>query len=111
LDGTSDSYAYADGCGTDDKGNAKADTIRVTMMKTLSLITVLLLATPAFAQAPGAQATPSISDLDQQLQEVGCRAERQTAAQTIVQLRAQIDALQKQVNAKDPPPKSGGTKH
>jgi peptidoglycan hydrolase CwlO-like protein len=65
----------------------------------------------AHAQAPMGQATPSIADLDQQLQEVGCRAERQTAAQTIVQLRAQIDALQKQLNAKDPPPKGGATKH
>lgn len=64
----------------------------------------------AHAQAPMGQPTPSVSDLDQQLQEVGCKAERNAAAQTIVQLRAQIDALTKQLNAKDPP-KSGATKH
>lgn len=80
-------------------------------MKAFVIAAILLLAGMAYAQAPSmVQATPTVSDLDQQLQEVGCRAERQTAAQTIVQLRAQVDALQKQLNAKDPPPKSGATK-
>jgi hypothetical protein len=66
---------------------------------------VLLLASTGLAFAQAAQPTPSVSDLSQQLQEVGCRAERQAAVQTIVQLRAQIDALKKTNGEKDPPPK------
>lgn len=78
-------------------------------MKKLFLAT-LLFAGAAFAQAPPpVQPPPTVSDLDQQLQEVGCRAERTAAAQTIVQLRKQIDDLQKQVEKLDPP-KSGATK-
>ena len=68
----------------------------------------------AYAQTapPGQQAPPTAAELDQQLQEVGCRAERQTASQTIVQLRSQIDSLQKQLAAaKDPPSHGGATKH
>lgn len=80
-------------------------------MKRLWLL-ALLLATPAFAQAPPpiGQPTPSVADLDQQLQEVGCKAERNAAAQTIVQLRSQVDQLQAQLKKLDPP-KSGATKH
>jgi hypothetical protein len=51
-------------------------------------------------------------DLENQLGEVGCKAERQAAAQTILQLQQQNTDLQKQLAAaKDPPPKSGATKH
>lgn len=82
-------------------------------MKWLLIVLLSLVPGLAFAQAPmvpGAQPTPSVADLDQQLQEVGCKAERNAAAQTIVQLRTQIDDLQKQIKRMDPP-KSGATKH
>jgi TolA-binding protein len=69
----------------------------------------------AFAQSgPPAQVPPQVTaqDLENQLSEVGCRAERQAASQTIMQLKQQNSDLQKQLNAmKDPPPKSGATKH
>lgn len=77
-------------------------------MKKLFLAT-LLFASTAFAQAPMGQSSPSIADLDQQLQEVGCRAERSAAAQTIVQLQKQISDLKAQLEKLDPP-KSGATK-
>lgn len=78
-------------------------------MKKLFLAT-LLFASAAFAQAPPmGQPSPSIADLDQQLQEVGCRAERSAAAQTIVQLQKQISDLKAQLEKLDPP-KSGATK-
>lgn len=73
-------------------------------MKTIIIASLLLVSfSTAFAQAPLGQPTPSLSDLDQQLQEVGCRAERQAAAQTIIQLRDQVATLQKQLAKQDPP--------
>ena len=68
----------------------------------------------AFAQAPPAaiaQPPPTAADLENQMVEVGCRAERTAAATTIVNLQKQVSDLQKQLAAKDPPPKSGATKH
>lgn len=67
----------------------------------------------AYAQSgPPAQVPQQVTaqDLENQLSEVGCKAERQAASQTIMQMRQQISELQKQL-AKDPPPKSGATKH
>ena len=71
-----------------------------------SLCLMLLAVTPVLAQqGPQSQPSPSVADLTQQLQQVGCNAERTAAAQTIVQLRQQVSDLQKQL-AKDPlPPK------
>ena len=78
-------------------------------MRSITIIAIVLLASAAFAQSlPPAPLTAQ--DLDTQLQEVGCRAERQAASQTIVNLQKQVAELQKQL-AKDPPPKSGATKH
>ena len=81
-------------------------------MKTLLLLALMLWAVEAFAQtapAPMQQAQPTAQDLETQLEAVGCKAERQTAAQTIVQLRQQVADMQKKLDAKDPP-KSGATK-
>ena len=69
----------------------------------------------AYAQAPSgppAQVPPPLTaqDLENQMQEVGCKAERQAAATTIMQMKQQITDLQKQVQKLDPP-KSGATKH
>jgi hypothetical protein len=78
------------------------------------LFTVLigvLFVSPVFAQQQQApQIPPEVQSIQDQLGDVGCRAERLTAAQTIVQLQKQIKDLQAQV-AKDPPPRSGATKH
>jgi len=72
-------------------------------MKTLLVIALLLLVSPVFAQVPPtAQATPTVQDLENQMQQVGWDAERRAAAQTIVNLQKQIADLQKQL-AKDPP--------
>jgi len=83
-------------------------------MKTLALVLwILCSAVAAYAQAapPQIQQPPTAADLEQQLEAVGCKAERQAAASTIVQLQKQNQDLQKQITAKDPPPKSGATKH
>jgi hypothetical protein len=66
----------------------------------------------AHAQAPMGQPTISadVQNIENQLGDVGCRAERQTAAQTIVALQGQIADLKKQL--KDPPKsQSGATRH
>lgn len=68
----------------------------------------------ASAQAPAPPSMgppqPTAADLENQMAEIGCKAERQAAASTIVQLKQQITDLQKQVQKLDPP-KSGATKH
>ena len=78
-------------------------------MKSLTTVALVLIATAAFAQSVP-PTPPSAQDLDTQLQEVGCRAERQAAAQTIVQLQKQLAELQKQLGSKTEPPRSGATK-
>lgn len=85
-------------------------------MKRLLIATIVFAASTAFAQAPQgppAQVPPQLTaqDLENQMQEVGCKAERQAAAQTIMQLRQQNSDLQKQISKLDPPAKSGATKH
>ena len=64
----------------------------------------------SYAQSGPPQVPPQLTekDIEGQMQAVGCNAERQAAAQTIIQLRQQITDLQKK--AADPP-KSGATKH
>lgn len=74
----------------------------------------LLMMGMAVAQSPVPQQQKPLtaSDLENQMQEVGCKAERQAAASTIMQMKQQIDDLQKQLAvAKDPPPHGGATKH
>jgi len=66
---------------------------------------------PAFAQQ-GPQTLPTDPQQVQNLLErTGCNAQVQAAANTIAQQQKQIQELQKQLIAKDPPPKSGATKH
>lgn len=85
---------------------------------TAAIIGVLLGSANA-QDMPSAQGSPpqlptEVQTLSDQLSEVGCRAERITAAQTIFNLQKQVAELQKQVGAaKDPPPppQSGATKH
>ena len=79
-------------------------------MKTLYLLAILLIApAAALAQsAPIATTAPPFTaqDLETQIEEVGCRAERQTAAATIVSLQKQLADAQKQLLAlKNDPPK------
>lgn len=69
----------------------------------------------AYAQTPSGPPAmvppqPTQADLENQMSEIGCKAERQAAASTIIQLKQQISDLQKQVMKLDPP-KSGATKH
>jgi hypothetical protein len=72
-----------------------------------ALVLLLLLASPVFAQTPPA-GPPTAQDIQNQMQQVGCNAERQAAAQTIVQLQKQIADLQKQQVKNEPsaPPAS-----
>jgi len=69
----------------------------------MAILFSLMMATPVFAQVPTAITTPTAQDLENQLSQVGCNAERAAAAQTIVNLQKQNADLQKQL-AKDPPP-------
>ena len=81
-------------------------------MKLFIIAALLFSAGVAFAQqGPPAQVPQQVTaqDLENQLSEVGCRAERQAASQTIMQLRQQNADLQKQLQKLDPP-KSGATK-
>jgi conjugal transfer/entry exclusion protein len=64
----------------------------------------------AFAQAPTTALSTDPQQIENLIQATGCRAEVTAAAQTIANLQKQINDLQKQLNAKDPP-KSGATKH
>jgi len=81
------------------------------MLKILLVFAVLLMVSPALAQVPTAVTTPTAQDLENQLSQVGCNAERAAAAQTIVNLQKQNADLQKQL-AKDPPaPKAKPGKH
>jgi len=82
-------------------------------MKKLLALLAILCAVAAYAQAPPVlQQPPTAKDLESQMVEVGCKAERQAAAQTIVQQQQQITELQKQLSeARDPKPKSGVTRH
>jgi len=79
-------------------------------MKILLLVLwILCSAVAAYAQT--SQALPTDPNQVQTLLErTGCNAEVNAAAQTIAQQQKQIQDLQKQLNAKDPP-KSGATKH
>jgi hypothetical protein len=78
-------------------------------MKTLLIVALLLAASSTFAQQP--QALPTDANQVQTLLErTGCNAEVSAASNTIAQQQKQIQDLQKQLTAKDPP-KSGATKH
>jgi len=79
------------------------------MIRRLTILT-LLLAAPAFAQTPPSAQSPEVQQLEAQMQTLGCNAERNAAAQTIVGLQKQITDLQNQLKKADPPPKSGATK-
>jgi len=79
-------------------------------MKTLALILwILCSAVAAYAQAPQGLPTDP-AQVQTLLERTGCNAEVNAASQTIAQQQKQIQDLQKQLNAKDPP-KSGATKH
>ena len=81
------------------------------MIKRLTIV-LLLLAAPAFAQAPPSVNSPEVQQMMSQLSQVGCQAQSITAAQTIVGLQKQVADLQNQLKKADPPPpKSGATKH
>jgi hypothetical protein len=77
-------------------------------MRAILLLLMVLSGGVAFAQS-----TPALSTDPQQIenliQATGCRAEVSAAAQTIASLQKQVNDLQKQLSAKDPP-KSGATK-
>ncbi|HEX4499869.1 MAG TPA: hypothetical protein VH187_01680 [Scandinavium sp.] len=66
-------------------------------MRKLIIILILAVATGVYAQQQSTPvATPSI---ESQLQEVGCKAERQAAAATIVELQKQLAQLRDQLTA------------
>jgi len=79
-------------------------------MKALLVIAALFTATAAFAQQPPNPQAPEVQALEAQMQTLGCSAERNAAAQTIVGLQKQVTDLQSQLKKADPPPKSGATK-
>jgi len=78
-------------------------------MKALLVIAALFTATAAFAQQPPNPQAPEVQALEAQMQTLGCSAERNAAAQTIVGLQKQVSQLQDQLKKADPP-KSGATK-
>jgi conjugal transfer/entry exclusion protein len=73
-------------------------------MKSIATIGFLLIATVAFAQAPPTALSTDPQQIENLIQQTGCRAEVTAAAQTIANLQKQINELQKQL-AKDPPPR------
>lgn len=80
-------------------------------MKTLFLVLwILCLAVAAYAQTPQGLPTDP-AQVQTLLERTGCNAEVSAASQTIAQQQQKINDLQKQLTAKDPPPKSGATKH
>jgi TolA-binding protein len=79
-------------------------------VKSVTTIIFLLTATVAFAQMPPPVNPPTTADLENQMQQIGCKAERQAAASTIVSQQKEISDLQKQLAALKDPPKSGATR-
>lgn len=75
------------------------------------VIAALLMATPAFAQTAPTGLPTDPQQVQNLLEASACKYEVGTASQTIAQLQKQINELQKKLNALDPPPKSGATKH
>ena len=80
------------------------------MMRVLAAITILLWAAPLFAQATPAALSTAPQQIENIIQNQGCRYEVSAAAQTIANLQKQINELQAQIKKLDPP-KSGATKH
>lgn len=77
----------------------------------LTIAFLLLAVRAAFGQTtPGALPTDP-QQVQNLLEASACKYEVGTASQTIAQLQKQINELQKKLNALDPPPKSGATKH
>jgi polyhydroxyalkanoate synthesis regulator phasin len=74
-------------------------------MKSIVTIAFLFMATAAFAQTPTSALSTDPQEIENLIQATGCRAEVTAAAQTIANLQKQINDLQKQLNAKDPPKK------
>jgi len=80
-------------------------------MKTLALVLwIICSATVAFAQTAPQGLPTDPNQVQTLLERTGCNAEVSAASNTIAQQQKQIQDLQKQLNAKDPP-KSGATKH
>ena len=77
-------------------------------MKTV--LAILLLATPAFAQQAAPTVAPDVQQVLTQIHQVGCNAEEQASAQTIAQLQKENADLKAQIKKLDPP-RSGATKH
>lgn len=79
----------------------------------IALIILLVLALYQYGHTQ-TTATPQqaadVASLVSQIQKVGCQAEENAAAQTILQLRKENDDLKAKL-AKSDPPKSGATKH
>jgi len=80
------------------------------MSRRTIVLLAILWASPAFAQQAPQTLPTDPQQVQTLLERTGCNAEVNAAAQTIAQQQKQIQELQKQVNAKDPP-KSGATKH
>jgi hypothetical protein len=80
-------------------------------MKTLLTIMALVFcATALYAQQ--IPPTQDVLTVENQIEAVSCKAGREAAAATIVSLQKQVADLQKQLAAmKDPPSKSGTSKH
>lgn len=72
---------------------------------------VIVIAALAFVQFGHTQSTPSAEQqqLVSQIQKVGCQAEENAAAQTIIQLQKENSDLKSKL-AKMDPPKNGATK-
>jgi len=80
-------------------------------MKTLFLVLwILCSAVAAYAQTQQQGLPTDPAQVQTLLERTGCNAEVSAASNTIAQQQKQIQDLQKQLNAKDPP-KSGATKH
>lgn len=79
-------------------------------MKLTLVIAILLSAASALAQATPAALSTDPQQIQNLIEQNGCRYEISASAQTIAALQKQINELQKRLAALDPP-KSGATKH
>lgn len=79
----------------------------------IAAVVILVLAYVEYGHTQTAtpQQAADVQQLISQIQKVGCQAEENAAAQTILQLRKENDDLKAKLTKSDPPPKSGATKH
>lgn len=79
-------------------------------MRTAIAIALLLIAAPVLAQSTPSALSTDPQQIQNLIEQNGCKYEIAASAQTIASLQKQINELEKKLQALDPP-KSGATKH